>query len=163
VLFVGRLVAKKGVDLLLAAAEDAYHLLLVGERGRVELPPRPSVELRPFLDRANLAGLLRAADVLVLPSRGEGFPLVAQEAMASGLAVVLADDPAWADLGRTGAARLVPLEVAALRRALAELAARPEQRAELGRRAREHACARWSPGPCRQRLLDTYRRLAGAK
>jgi glycosyltransferase involved in cell wall biosynthesis len=59
-----------------------------------ELPPGATV-LGP-LPRERVAQLYRAADALLLPSRGEGFPLTAQEAMASGLPVVLGDDPAYA-------------------------------------------------------------------
>jgi glycosyltransferase involved in cell wall biosynthesis len=39
----------------------------------------------------------RAADVLILPSVGEGFPLVVQEALACGLRVITGRDTANAD------------------------------------------------------------------
>jgi glycosyltransferase involved in cell wall biosynthesis len=43
-----------------------------------------------------VAELYRAADALLLPSRGEGFPVAVQEAMTSGLPVVMSDDPGYA-------------------------------------------------------------------
>ncbi len=44
---------------------------------------------------AEVARLYRAADCLLHPSQAEGFPLVLQEAMASGLPAVIADDPGY--------------------------------------------------------------------
>jgi D-inositol-3-phosphate glycosyltransferase len=95
-LFVGRLVAKKGIDLALAAARPpaSWRLVVVGP-GRAPRESGDATLLGP-LPRERVAQLYRAADALLLPSRGEGFPLTAQEAMASGLPVVLGDDPAYA-------------------------------------------------------------------
>ena len=55
--------------------------------------------MRVFSDLAGpgLAELYRASDVFVLPSQGEGFPLVVQEALACGLPVVCGDESTGAD------------------------------------------------------------------
>jgi D-inositol-3-phosphate glycosyltransferase len=118
-LFVGRLVAKKGIEQALAAAAGASWELVVVGPGR---PPAGAdhAELLGPLPRGRVAQLYRAADALLLPSRGEGFPLTAQEAMASGLPVVLGDDPAYAPyLGGAGrGARTAPPDPAAIEQAV---------------------------------------------
>jgi glycosyltransferase involved in cell wall biosynthesis len=99
-LFVGRLVEKKGLPVIreLASANPDYDISLVGS-GPID-PVQwnlPNVRLLGRKDRSQVAELYRAADALVLPSVGEGFPLVVQEAMASGLPVFCGLDTGAAD------------------------------------------------------------------
>lgn len=159
VLFVGRLVSKKGADVVVGAARPAYHVLLVGERGNVEIGDRAGVELRAFVERKELADLMRACDVFALPSRGEGFPLAAQEAMASGLAVILSNDPSYRAQVEPGAAVFIEPDAISLAERLRRLERAPAERLELGGRARENALRMWSLETCRQGVVDVYRQL----
>jgi glycosyltransferase involved in cell wall biosynthesis len=97
VLFVGRLVAEKGIPLLLAAAVPAYDLVFCGSGDPAILGPlpRPGVEYLPPRPQAELVRVYHAANLFVLPSCVEGFPLVAREALACGLKAVLAYDPGY--------------------------------------------------------------------
>lgn len=101
-LFVGRLVEKKGLATIraLARAKPEWNFSLIGS-GPID-PSNwklPNVRLFGRRTRKEIAELYRAADALVLPSVGEGFPLVIQEAMASGLPVFSGLDSAAADPG----------------------------------------------------------------
>ncbi len=95
VLFVGRLVHKKGYRQLVDAAERqrSWIAVLVGDGDTVAR----SAQVLPcgVQDRDAVRLLYRACDVFALPSRSEGFPLTVQEAMASGLPIVTTDDPGY--------------------------------------------------------------------
>lgn len=89
-LFVGRFVEKKGLAVLrqLASLLPEWRFWLAG-KGPIDPAKWLLPNVHVFRDRsgATLAELYHAADLLVLPSYGEGFPLVIQEAMSCGLPV----------------------------------------------------------------------------
>ncbi len=93
-LFVGRFDAQKGVDILLAAAERlkySVHVVLAGGAvlgDAVELAIPENATLAGWLTRSEIEFLLANADVLVVPSRWEGFGLIAVEGMRAGLPIV---------------------------------------------------------------------------
>ena len=94
-LFVGRLDRQKGYDLLIkgitrVAREDLI-LHVVGKEylnKYVENGPADSVVRYGWVDREKLDLFYSAADALIVPSRWEGFGLVAVEAMARGTPVL---------------------------------------------------------------------------
>jgi glycosyltransferase involved in cell wall biosynthesis len=98
VLFVGRLVAKKGIEAALAAtaASDGSFRLVVAGPGPLQPSGLPGVDVLGPIPSERVAELYRAADAFLMPSRGEGFPVAVQEAMTSGLPVVMTDDPGYA-------------------------------------------------------------------
>jgi glycosyltransferase involved in cell wall biosynthesis len=164
----GRLSRQKGFDLLVRAharalqeGAPAHALLVLGEGPdaqalqalAAELGVSGSVRLAGF--QANPSAVVARADLFVLPSRWEGFPLGLVEAVVLGVPVVAADcvsGPAEVlDDGRYG--RLVPpQDVPALATALREHLEAPQ---DLRERAREGAAAadeRFDP----QRAADDH-------
>lgn len=97
VVFVGRLVADKGIDCLLEAADPAFDLVFCGPASgaSIERLKQHDAEYLPPRSQSELADLYRAADVLALPSWNEGFPVVIQEALACGLPVVTTEDEGY--------------------------------------------------------------------
>ena len=100
ILFAGRFVEKKGISVMKKLAERRPDWTWVFA-GWGPLNPdqwnTPNVRVLSGLRGASIAGLYRACDLLVLPSFGEGFPLVIQEALASGLPVVCGEESHRAD------------------------------------------------------------------
>jgi glycosyltransferase involved in cell wall biosynthesis len=109
-LFLGRLdVRQKGIDTLAdtirqqAERLKGWTFLIVGggegaalcEQLRTELDGRVAIRTIPWTERPQDA--LAAADVLLMPSRWEGVPLVMLEAMTYGLSVLASDIDVFRD------------------------------------------------------------------
>jgi glycosyltransferase involved in cell wall biosynthesis len=94
VLFIGRLDRQKGCDLLIEAAralEDVVDVRIVGASvvNKHEWQAVPSnVELLGWLDRHEIEAQLEKADLVAIPSRWEGFGLVALEAMRAAKPII---------------------------------------------------------------------------
>ncbi len=139
VLFVGRAVKKKGLELAIRAvnlADGAFDLVVAGSD---EPCPEPGVEVRGIMPREELRSLYRAVDALIVPARGEGLPLTVQEALSSGVPVVMTDDPGYratfVEIGES---------VDLVRRDPAEFSRALRRRFEQGRGAVDLAAAEFS-------------------
>ena len=108
VLFAGRLIPEKNADLLVRAMaavrerDPDVNCTIVGEgpeRERIERLVADegldeTVTTRDFLpDYDDVLGLMKAADVLALPSEREGFGITALESLACGTPVATIDHP----------------------------------------------------------------------
>lgn len=111
VLYVGRHVFEKGIDLLLAAAPKVLQYcpqakLIIAGRGPYhdelkrqawELGLGEKVVFPGFVDDLTRNSLYHLADAAVFPSRYEPFGLVALEAMAGGAPVIVSDVGGFAE------------------------------------------------------------------
>jgi D-inositol-3-phosphate glycosyltransferase len=164
VLFVGRLVPKKGFDLLLDAADPAYRLVFVGSGAADALESREDVRYLGALPPEQVAAVYRACDVFALPSESEGFPLTVQEAMSSGIAVVTSDDPGYAAYGLDrDRVSLVPRDAAVLRDRLRGIALDDGLREEMGRYARAYAEKHFAWSEHIAAVKEEYRSVCGRK
>lgn len=156
VLFVGRLVEKKGYHILLAAKDPQFDLVIAGP-GSIPADGRvPGVHWLGALDQSQTADLFRACDVFAFPAVGEIFTLVMQEAMASGLPVVTTDDPAYAGSIVSGHVRLCPRSATGFRTALGELLADRDALRSLSDRGRELAIVHFDWHKNFQRIIQVY-------
>jgi glycosyltransferase involved in cell wall biosynthesis len=124
VLFVGRLVPEKGIGLLIEAADPRFDLVLCGPASGkpIDFGPIPNLSILPARPRSELRPLYQAADLVVLPSlRREGFPLVAQEALACGTPVILSEDEGYDPYRQLSGLFFSPREPVALRRLIFEI------------------------------------------
>lgn len=170
-LSVGRLVPVKGHEVLLRAFAEArtrvpeLELEIAGDgplRERLgvltaELALGDSVR---WLGRVSpVSPAYERAAVVVVPSLGEGFGMVALEAAERGRAVIASSVgglPEIVEDGRTGL--LVPAkDVSALTAAIVELATEPERAAAMGRAGRERALREFSLDRCANRIDALYR------
>jgi glycosyltransferase involved in cell wall biosynthesis len=172
-LSVGRLVEKKGFDVLLTAAarlDFPFRLRIVGdgpERKRLsELVETHglsrSVTLEGSLTHAELPAAYAAADAVVVPSvrdssgDRDGLPNVVLEAMACARAVVASDISAVGCAVSDGETGLLvpPGDASALAAAIRRLADAPTLRERLGRSGRERVERDYEVGCCTERLYQ---------
>jgi glycosyltransferase involved in cell wall biosynthesis len=109
--------------------------------------------------RLDLPDLMAAADMLVVPSRWEGCPMVVLEAMALGLPVVATTVGGIPELIEDGKSGLLapPENPAALGLAIGRLLAEPGLGQRLGRAGRDRLLACFTAAQAATRLAAAYR------
>jgi glycosyltransferase involved in cell wall biosynthesis len=169
--FVGRLIPIKGLDVLMRAFAQARDVvpeltLEVAGAGPLEAELHATApDGVTFLGRVSpVAPLYERNAIVVVPSRGEGFGMVALEAAERGRAAIVSDAGGLPEIvadGETGV--VVPRNDAdALARAIVELAHDPDRVAALGAAARQRAVSEFSAEATADRLLEIYRSTAAA-
>ena len=170
VLFAGRHVAYKGVDVLLHALRDSTVRAVIAGDGpqraawealALELGLGDRVRFTGDVPDAELRALLHACEALVLPSvtRAEAFGYVQLEAMAAGRPVISTDVPSgvsWVNQHeKTGL--IVPAgQPVALRGAIERIMGDEALRQRMGRAGRERVDAEFSMAKLRDRLGALY-------
>lgn len=176
VLFVGRLVYYKGVDVLVEAMRDVdADLVIVGsgpleERLRArtrELGTAERTVFLPTLPHDELVAWYHAADVFCLPSvaRSEAFGLVQLEAQAAGTPVVstrLSTGVPFVNRDGVTGLTVPPGDAAALGEAVRTLLADDELRARLGAQGRQRVLAEFTMERMLDDTLGVYAAATGA-
>jgi len=164
-LFVGRFVEKKGLRILRELAgrlPDCQWVFIGWGPDDPSGWGLPNVRTLGAIPHADLPRYYRAADLLVLPSSGEGFPLVVQEAMACGTPALISPDTASGAAGVEQAALVCELAPEKLAACLQDWLARPNdllaRRGVVARYAQDH----WDWDACAARYHELYRRLLPA-
>jgi phosphatidylinositol alpha-1,6-mannosyltransferase len=142
-LFVGRFTQKKGLALIreLAAARPEWAWTLIGSAG--EIDPAAwglgNVTVLPPCAQSDLRKLYRSANVLVLPSVGEGFPLVVAEAMGCGTPVLIGPETAAALHGLKDCVAVAELTLSGLMRTIEGIISDRSRSAKLSDAGRSFA------------------------
>jgi glycosyltransferase involved in cell wall biosynthesis len=170
VLTVGRLHPQKALEVLVAAAArwpaDEVVVLIAGD-GPLEHQLAAQIDatgapVRLLGRRTDVADLLAAADLVVLPSRWEARSLAAQEALLAGRPLVATSVGGLPPLLGDGAEFVPPDDVDALDAAVRGLLADPTRRAALAARGRIRA-AQWpTEADTVNQIRAVYGELLGA-
>lgn len=171
--FLGRLVHLKGADVLLQAMRDivpVYPSLICriagdgSERGHLEQLARSlglssNIQFLGGIEPDAVPSFLESLDLVVVPSRWEGFGLVAAEAMAKGLPVVASRVDGLAEVVAHGETGLLvpPDDPAALAQAVVSLISDPKLARKMGERGRESVRERFSQERFEENWLSVYR------
>lgn len=169
ILYLGRLDAGKGLDLLLPAfrhlvdrCSDVHLVLAGGDEKGYESSLQQMVSNLQIQEHVTFTGLiggdlklaaLQDSDIYVLPSRSEGLSIAMLEAMYMGLPVIVSDRVGlWRAIEAERCGLVVPLDVAPLADALLSMATQPN-RAEMGAHAAELVQTRYTWPTITQNLL----------
>lgn len=172
--FVGRLVERKQVDVLLQAFKgireagfDNTSLVVLGDGPQLQPLQQMAADLgiagRVFFlgARLNTDAYLKASDLFVLPSSSEGMPIALLEAMSTGVACVGSRIGGIVDLIQEGVHGLMAAsgDQKELQQKIETLLQSADLREELGGNARRLVVDRFAMSNTAQTYLDLYRNV----
>lgn len=177
VLFLGRLVKEKGVQVLLQSMHEVLRefphcTCIVAGRGPMSADLEASaaelgtsIRFTGFVDSLEKSYLLEIADICVFPSIYEPFGIVALEAMGSGTPVIVSDTGGLAEIvehGRTGLTS-IPGDPDMLADRILYLLRDPEEGEQLAEAARREVQLRYDWHPIADRTKEVYSALSGVR
>ncbi|RYC33617.1 glycosyltransferase [Lichenibacterium minor] len=167
-LYVGRLVAEKGLAVLAEAARGRDTSVTVMGEGPMAaaLAGRPGLDLAGSRDAAAVRAAMAGAAAVVVPSLWyEGLPNVIVEAFAAGTPVVASRIGSLADVVEDGETGLLvdPGDAGALAAALRRIEAAPDEARRMGAKARAAYESRWTERVAIDALLAIYAEASASR
>lgn len=173
--FIGRLVPDKGIHLLIESFAELYQtnqnirLLVIGDfelhRGRLSDMTTEMLKNHPGIIRIGFTEQIEkyyaAIDLLVLPTRREGFPYTLLESAAMSLPVIATRVTGCVDAvvdGQTGLL-IPPEDFTALTNAMKTLVCSPQLRRQMGQMARKRVEQKFTSQRLLQAHMVLYREL----
>lgn len=176
ILYMGRLNAIKGPDILLDAfirsidkLED-YHLVFAGPDGGMhpELQKTANdaridkrIHFIGYVGGAQKSQAYHAASFLVIPSRQEAMSIVALEAGAAGTPVLLTDACGFDDVARIGGGKVVKATIRDVAQGLKDMVTAPERLADMGKNLQHYVVRQFSWNEVVQQHLNYFGELSG--
>lgn len=176
VLFMSRLNAKKGLDLLLPGFQDYLRhypqtmLVLAGPDDGYETTARQFIDKHQLGDSIRLVGMLTGddkkaaladADLFTLPSYSEGFSMAVLEAMAAGTPALVSDRVGFGEAIRQhDAAGLVELSAKGVRTGLEEMLGNEQVAKRRSQNATQLVRREYDIDIVAKRLLDEYAKIS---
>lgn len=172
VLYMGRLQARKGVDVLVRAFQRARvegaRLLIAGpDEGMLSqvqaLAAGDSrIVYTGYLGSDERLEALAASDVFALPARGEGLPLALLEALASGMPALISPGCNMPEVETAGAGFVADATADAVAVKLRELLVDADLRGRMGMAARKLVAERYTWEVVGKQLESVYRQVLNA-
>ncbi|GAB3783532.1 glycosyltransferase [Spirosoma horti] len=180
VLFMSRLNAKKGLDLLLPGFRDYVRqhpdtvLALAGSDDGYEATARQFIDQHNLGDSIRMVGMLTGddkkaaladADLFTLPSYSEGFSMAVLEAMAAGTPALVSDRVGFGETIRAheAAGLLTSLTPEAVRDGLEKLLGNDQLRLQVSKNATALLKAKYDIDIVAKQLLDEYVKVVRKK
>ena len=177
IVWVGRMVEVKGLEYLFSAMRiivSSYpnsKLTLIGdgplkdklERLAGALSLTENITFMGYVKNTEVPQYLKEADIFVLPSLSEGFPVVIPEAMAAGKPIVASNVGGIPDAVTDGVTGFLvaPKNAELLAEKIVYLIAHPGMRESVGKAGRKKVEERFTWGKVAKRTIEMYMALLG--
>ncbi len=178
ILFVGRLNAIKGPDLLLYAFSNLnetfndYHLVFAGPDGGMLSELKNKSEEMEIAHRVHFTGYLGgeekssaflATSLLAIPSRQEAMSIVVLEAGIMGTPVLLTDQCGLDEVERIEGGRVVSASVDGLQNGLLEMLKDPDKLKSMGTNLKRHVIDNYTWERIINKYIELYRQVLSSK
>jgi len=178
ILFLSRINWKKGLDLLvkaysvLAKERDDVHLLIVGnDEGGYGEKVKRWIKDKGIMKRVTFTGMLiekdkmeayAGSDIFVLPSYSENFGMVAIEAMACGIPVVISNQVGiYQEVGKKKAGIVVETNPESLLEGIRTVLDNNELRAEIAINGKKLVRESYDIDKVADMMIDAYEEIIG--